>query len=57
MEKMAGTSEGKFAVTKFEFGKSFGISLEGDCYEIEVTPNLELIVPFGVSFKGVCHEL
>jgi hypothetical protein len=33
--------EGEFLVTKFEFGGSFGMSLEGDCREVEVTPNLE----------------
>ncbi len=33
--------EGKFLVTKFEFGKSIGMSLEGDCHKVEVTPNLE----------------
>ncbi len=35
-------SEDKFLVTKFEFGGSFGMSLEGDCHEVEVTRNLEL---------------
>ena len=49
--------EGKFLVTKFEFGGSFGMSLEGDCHEVEVTPNLELLVTFGMSLEGVCHEL
>jgi hypothetical protein len=34
-------TEGKFLATKFEFGGSFGVSLEGDCHELEVTPNLE----------------
>jgi hypothetical protein len=34
------TPEGKFLVTKFEFGGSFGMSLEGDCHEVEVRPNL-----------------
>ena len=33
------------------------MSLEGDCYEVEVTPNLELLVTFGMSLEGVCHEL
>jgi hypothetical protein len=51
------TPEGKFLVTKFEFGGSFGLSLEGDCREVEVTPNLELLITFGMSFMGVCHEL
>jgi hypothetical protein len=35
-----GKPEGKFLVTKFEFGGSFGMSLEGDCHEVEGTPNL-----------------
>jgi hypothetical protein len=33
------------------------MSLEGDCHEVEVTPNLELLVTFGVSLEGVCREL
>ena len=33
------------------------MSLEGDCQEVEVTPNLELQVTFGISLEGVCHEL
>jgi hypothetical protein len=33
------------------------MSLEGDCHEVEFTPNLELLVTFGISLKGVCHEL
>ncbi len=49
--------EGKFLVTKFEFGGSYGMSLEVDCHEVEVTPNLELLVTFGMSLEGVCHEL
>ncbi len=49
--------EGKFLVTKFEFGGSFGMSLEGDCHEVEVTSNLELLATFGMSLEGVCHEL
>ncbi len=50
-------SEGKFLVTKFEFGGSFGMSLEGDCHEVEVKPNLELLVTLSMSLEGVCHEL
>jgi hypothetical protein len=50
-------SEGKFLVTKFEFGGSFGMSFEGDCHELEVTPNVELLVAFVMSLEGVCHEL
>jgi hypothetical protein len=41
-------------VTKFEFGGSFGMSLDGDCHEVEVTPNLKLLVTFGMSLTGVC---
>jgi hypothetical protein len=33
------------------------MSLEGDCHEAEVTPNLALLVTFGMSLEGVCHEL
>jgi hypothetical protein len=33
------------------------MSSEGDCHEVEVTPNLELLVIFGMSLQGVCHEL
>jgi hypothetical protein len=51
------TTEGKFLATKFEFGASFGMSLEGDCHELEVTPNLELLVTFRMSLEGVCHDL
>jgi hypothetical protein len=32
------------------------MSLEEDCHEVEVTPILELLVTFGVSLEGVCHE-
>jgi hypothetical protein len=50
-------SEGKFLVAKFEFGGSFGMSLKGDCHDVEVTPYLELLVNFDMSLEGVCHEL
>jgi hypothetical protein len=50
-------SEGKSLVTKFEFGGSFGMSLEGDCNELEVTSILELFVTLGMSLEGVFHEL
>ncbi len=30
------------------------MSLEGDCHEVEVTLNLELLV---MSLEGACHEL
>jgi hypothetical protein len=42
---------------KFDFGGSLGVSLEGECHEFEVTPNLELLVTLGISLEGVCHEL
>jgi hypothetical protein len=42
---------------KFEFGRSLGISLEVECHEVKVIPNLELLVTFGMSLEGVCHEL
>jgi hypothetical protein len=32
------------------------MSLEGDCHEVEVMPNLKLLVTFGMSLEGVCHE-
>ncbi len=33
------------------------MSLEGDCYEVEVTTNLELYFTFGMSLlEGVCHD-
>jgi hypothetical protein len=50
-------SEGKFLVAKFVFGESFGMSLEGDCHEVEVTPNFELLVTNGMSLEGFCNEL
>jgi hypothetical protein len=49
--------QGKFLVNKFEFGRSFGMSLAADYRQVEVTSNLELLVAFGMSLKGVCHEL
>ncbi len=33
------------------------MSLEGDCYELEITQNLEFIVTYGMSLERVCHEL
>ncbi len=33
------------------------MSLEKDCHEVEVTPNLKLLVTFGMSLEGVCDEL
>jgi hypothetical protein len=50
-------AEGKFLVAKIEFRGSFGMSLEGNCHEVEVTPNFELLVTFGKSLEGVCNEL
>jgi hypothetical protein len=29
--------------------------LEGDCNEFEVTPNLELLVTFGMSLEGALY--
>ena len=49
--------ERKFLVTKFEFGGSFGMSWEGHCHDVEVTPNLELLDKFSLSLEGVFHEL
>jgi hypothetical protein len=46
-------AEGNFLGTKFEFGASFGMSLERD--EVEVTIILELLVTFGMSLERVCH--
>jgi hypothetical protein len=36
-------------------GGSFEMSLEGDCNEIEVTPNLEYLATFVMRLEGVCH--
>jgi hypothetical protein len=44
-------------MANFELVKSFGMSLEGDCHEVQVTPNLELFVTFGMSLERVCHEV
>jgi hypothetical protein len=49
--------EGKLLVNEFEFGGSFGMSLEGDFHELEVTPNLELLVTFVMTLEGICYEL
>jgi hypothetical protein len=49
--------KGKFLVAEFEFEGSLDMSLEGDCHELEVTPNLELLVIFGMKLEGVSHEL
>ncbi len=48
---------GQFFVTESEFGRSLGMSLEGDCHEVEVTANLELLFTFVESLEGVCNEL
>jgi hypothetical protein len=50
---ICGGAEGKFLVTKFEFGGCFVMSLKGDCHEIEVTPNLELVVTFVMSLGSL----
>jgi hypothetical protein len=41
-QELISSSEDTFLVLKFEFEWSFGMSLEGDCHEVEVSPNLEL---------------
>jgi hypothetical protein len=33
------------------------MSLERDCHEVKVTPDLELLVNFGIRLEGLCHEL
>jgi hypothetical protein len=33
------------------------MSSEGDYHKLEVTPNLDLLGPFGMSLEGVCLEL
>jgi hypothetical protein len=33
------------------------MSLEADCHEVEATPNLKILVTFGLTLEGVCHEL
>jgi hypothetical protein len=33
------------------------MSLEGDCHEAEVPPNLKLFVTFDMTLEGACHEL
>jgi hypothetical protein len=43
--------DGRFLVSKFEFGGSFDMSLEGESCEVEVTPNLELLAAFGMSLS------
>ena len=47
---------GQIFSCKFVFGGSFGMSLEGECHEVEVTCYLELLVPNGISLEGVGHE-
>jgi hypothetical protein len=32
------------------------MSLKEHCLEVEVTPNLELLVNFGMGLEGVFHE-
>jgi hypothetical protein len=31
--------------------------MEGDCRDVEVTPNLKFFVTFGMSLEGDCHEV
>jgi hypothetical protein len=33
------------------------MSFKGVCCEFEVTPNLELLVTFGMSLEEACHKL
>jgi hypothetical protein len=33
------------------------MSLDGDCHEVKVTPNLELLVTLGMNLEGVCCGL
>jgi hypothetical protein len=33
------------------------MSLEGDCHDVEVTPNLESLVTFGVSLERPLYML
>jgi hypothetical protein len=47
----SGLTVGKFLVVNFEFG-----GLERDCCEVDGTPNLKLLVTFGVNLEGVCRE-
>jgi hypothetical protein len=42
---------------KFKLERSFGMSFEGDCHEVEIPPNLKLLVNFDICLEGVCHEL
>jgi hypothetical protein len=49
--------EGKVLVTKFEFGPSLGLSLRGNCDELENTLKLKLLVTFGMNLEGFCFEL
>jgi hypothetical protein len=57
MSQLTRESEVKFLVTEFEFEGRLDISLEGNCYEVKVTLNLELVVTFVMSLEGDCHEL
>ncbi len=33
------------------------MSLKGDYHEVEITPNWELLVTFGMSLEAVCYKL
>jgi hypothetical protein len=50
--KLKEEKKSKFLVTKFEFGGSFGMSLEGDCHEAKVPPNLEIVGHFWCELGG-----
>jgi hypothetical protein len=36
--------------------KESGLSLTGDCHEVQVTPKLEFLATFGMSMEGACHD-
>jgi hypothetical protein len=44
---------GQIFSRKFKFEDIFDMSLEGDSHEVEVTPNLESLITFGMSLEGV----
>jgi hypothetical protein len=48
--------QGKFLVTKFEFGGCLVMSLERGCHSLKFTTNLEIWFTFGV-FSKPYHKL
>ena len=50
------TTDGKFLVAKCEVGGNLGVSLSWDCHELGVTPNLEFLFSFGMSFSWACLD-